>query len=191
MSRPAPRARPFRAVAWLAFCLACAQSVCWAQGNPPATEHAVKAAFLYKFLHFVEWPPPAFADARSPLVIGVLGSEVLASELAAAVEGRTANGHPIMTRRVHEGDPVGSLHMLFVGRDHALQVHALLAAARGKPLLVVTETEESFAQGSTINFVVEDDKVRFDVAVGPAEAHGLRISSRLLAVARRVIPSPS
>jgi hypothetical protein len=187
----ASRARSFRAAAWLAFWLACAHTVCWGQASRPATEHAVKAAFLYKFLHFVEWPPPAFADAHSPLVIGVLGSEVLASELAVAVEGRTANGHPVMTRRLNKGDPVAGLHMLFVDRDHALQVHELLAAARGKPLLVVTESEESFAQGSTINFVLEDDKVRFDVAVGPAEAHGLRISSRLLAVARRVIPSPS
>lgn len=191
MTRRASMARSLGAAALLALCLACASAACRAQGTSGASEYAVKAAFLYKFLHFVEWPPPAFADAHAPLVIGVLGSDRQAGELAAAVEGRTANGHPVATRRVQAGGPLTGLHVLFVGREHALQVRHLLAAARGQPLLVVTESEEAFAQGSTINFVVVDEKVRFDIAVGPAEARHLRISSRLLAVARRVIPAPS
>ena len=78
---------------------------------------------------------------------------------------------------------------VFVGRDEAARLPDVLAAAKGQALLVVTESDNALAQGATINFVPADDKVRFDVALAAAERGGLRISSRLLAVARKVLPS--
>lgn len=163
-----------------------------ARAQPAASgEQQIKAAFLYKFLAFVEWPASVFARPDTPLVIGVIGAELVGDELAQATGQRQVNGRAVVVRKLQPGEPVGGLHVLFVGRAETARAPALLARARGQPLLVVSETDDVFAQGSTINFLVVGDKVRFDVALGPAEQAGLKISARLLAVARRVLPVPS
>ena len=164
---------------------------CWAQGDQAPAEHQVKAAFLYKFLGFVEWPPQTFERSDTPLVIGVRGADALVDELVAMVSARAIGGHPVEVRRLRPGDPLEELHVLFVGRAESASLPRLLAATKGRSMLTVTETEEALSHGSTINFVVVDSKVRFDVALGAAEQHNLKISSRLLAVARKVLPNPS
>jgi hypothetical protein len=157
-----------------------------AQGS--AAETGIKAAFLYKFGGFVEWPPRAFAQPDSPMVIGVMGADALAGELERAVAGRNVQGRAIAVRRVRRGDPYAGLHVLFVGRAETEWLGEILEAASGQPLLTVTDSEEGLARGSMINFVTVDDKVRFDIALPQAERGHLKISSRLLAVARKVIP---
>ena len=158
-----------------------------AQTEGRAAEIQIKAAFLYKFGGFVEWPPRAFARPDSPIVIGVMGAEALAEELERAVNGRTVQGRAVAVRRVRRGDPFGGLHVLFVGRGETGRLGEILEAANGQPVLTVTDSEEGLARGSMINFVTVDDKVRFDIALPQAERGHLKISSRLLAVARRVI----
>ena len=180
-----------RAIVLAALLSTWAQASCWAQTEPQAAEHQVKAAFLYKFLGFVEWPPQSFERADSPLVIGVLGADALAEELVAMVAARTAGGHPVEARKIRRGDSLAELHVLFVGRTDSAALPGLLGSTKGRSLLTVTESDEALAYGSTINFVVVDNKVRFDVALGPAEQRNLKISSRLLAVARKVLPNPS
>ena len=143
-------------------------------------ELQIKATFLYKFGGFVEWPPGAFAAADSPLTIGVLGADALAEELERIVSGRSVQGRPVSVRRLKRGEPVTQLHILFVGR-------AEIPQGAGQGLLIVTDVEHAQPPGSMINFVTVDDKVRFDIALAPAEQGNLRISARLLAVARRVI----
>jgi len=180
-----------RLIALAAMLGACLHANCWAQAESKAAEHQVKAAFLYKFLNFIEWPPQSFERPDTPLVIGVLGADALAEELAAMVNARTAGGHPVETRKIRRGDSVAELHVLFVGRTDSAALPDLLGSAKSRSLLTVTESDDALAHGSTINFVVVDNKVRFDVALGPAEQRNLKISSRLLAVARRVLPNPS
>lgn len=158
----------------------------WAQAERVAEEHQVKAAYLYKFLGFIEWPPQAFVSAESPFVIGVVGADELADELARVVASRQVNGRAAVARKLRPGEPPTGVHLLFIGRDAAPRAASLLAQARDKSMLTVTETEEAFEAGSAINFVVIDNKVRFDVAPRSAEASSLKISSRLLGVARRV-----
>lgn len=160
-----------------------------AQPANQAAEHQVKAAFLYKFVGFVEWPAASFARADSPFVIGVAGAPALADELAAIVSGRNVNGRQFAIRRLDRGEAADGHHVLFVGRSAQARGSALLASARGQPVLTVTEAEDGFPAGSIINFVVVDDKVRFDVAARHAEAENLRISARLLAVARKIVAS--
>jgi hypothetical protein len=160
-----------------------------AQTEGRAAEIQIKAAFLYKFGGFVEWPPRVFARPDSPIVIGVMGADALAEELERAVTGRTVQGRAVAVRRVRRGDPYAGLHVLFVGRSEAGRLGEILEAASGQPLLTVTDSEEGLARGSMINFVTVDDKVRFDIALPQAERGQLKISSRLLAVARKVIPS--
>jgi len=159
---------------------------CWAQADNSSAESQVKAAFLYKFLNFVEWPPQSFASGDSPIVIGVVGADRIAEELALVLANRNANGRPVVARRLQRGDSVAGLHMLFIGRAET-RANDWLNAAKTQPLLTVSETDDAFAQGSTINFVVVENKVRFDVALRPAEQGNLKISSRLLAVARKVV----
>jgi hypothetical protein len=163
---------------------------CRAQADLQAAEYRVKAAFLYKFCSFVEWPPRVLARPDSPFTIGVLGADTLADELAQVVAGRTVNARPVTVRKLKRGESIANVQMLFVGRTEAGRLAEILTPAKGRATLIVTESENALALGSMINFVVVDDKVRFDVAL-PAEQGELRISARLLAVARKVIAGSS
>lgn len=158
-----------------------------AQPDEKPTEYTVKAAFLYKFGGYVEWPDGAFEGRTSPLTIGVAGSDRLAEELSRVVAGRNVAGREIAVRRLRPGDPLTGVHVLFIGHDDPARLRELLAAADDFAVLTVTENEDALPLGSMINFVVVDDKVRFDVALPPAEERRIRISSRLLAVARKVV----
>jgi uncharacterized protein DUF4154 len=158
-----------------------------AQSEVQPPEYRIKAAFLYKFGGYIEWPERAFARADSPIAIGVMGADALADELAEIVAGRNVNGRPVSVRKLRAGDSIAGLHVLFIGRSDSGRLPEILAAAKGRPLLTVTESEQALDLGSVINFVVVDDKVRFDVALVPAEQGSLKISARLLAVARKVV----
>ncbi len=162
-----------------------------AQADAQADEYRVKAAFLYKFGSYIEWPSRSFAGTDSPVTIGVMGADTLAGELAQIVAGRNVNGRPVVVRRLRPGDPIAGLHVLFIGGSDRGRLAEILAAAKGRPLLTVTESEEGLELGSVINFVVVEDKVRFDVAPPPAESGGLKISARLLGVARKVVSKSS
>jgi hypothetical protein len=153
---------------------------------PPQSgaERRVKAAFLYKFLGYTEFPPSAFSDASSPLLLGVAGSEEMLAELGRTVAGRTVQGRPITVKSVREGDNPGMLHLLFVAGDGTYAAR-LLRAATGA-MLLVSECEGGLAYGSVINFRVVDERVRFDVSLDAAEKNNVRLSSRLLNVANHV-----
>ena len=158
-----------------------------AQSERVAAEVQVKAAYLYKFLDFVEWPPKAFDTGQSPFVIGVVGADALADELAQVVAKRQAGGRPVVARKLQPGEPMTGVHVLFIGREAATRTAGLVASTKDAPVLTVTETEDAFAAGSSINFVLVDNKVRFDVALRGGEASHFKISSRLLGVARKVV----
>ncbi len=162
-----------------------------AQADAQADEYRVKAAFLYKFGSYIEWPGGSFARADSPVAIGVMGADALADELAQIVAGRNVNGRPVLVRKLRPGGPIAGLHVLFIGGSDSGRLAEILAAARGRALLTVTESEEGLELGSMINFVVVEDKVRFDVAPPPPESGNLKISARLLGVARKVVSKSS
>jgi len=160
------------------------------QTDARSAEVRIKAAFVYKFSDFIEWPAGAFAAADSPLTIGVVDADPLADELAQVVVRRTVQGRPVVVRKLKRGTPLAGIHVLFVGGQGGGRLTEVLAGAKGQPTLTVTEADEP-AAGSMINFVLVDQKVRFDVALPAAEAGNLKISSRLLAVARKVVAGPS
>jgi hypothetical protein len=154
-------------------------------GEEEAVEYQVKAAFVCKFGNYVEWPPQALGGPGEPFRIGVLGAEAVAEAFrhtarAASVAGRAVEVHRLAQAELPEG-----LHAVFVARSMAHQAASVLAAARGRPILTVTELEAGEATGM-INFVVVDDKVRFDILLPAALQSRLKISVRLLGVARRV-----
>ena len=160
-----------------------------AQVDRTAAETQIKAAFLYKFSAFVEWPTRAFASPESPFAIGVIGADELAAQLEQIVKGRTALERPVVVRRMRRGESVAGIQMLFIGQTEGARLAEILASAKGQSVLTVTESEDALSHGSMINFVSVDDKVRFDVALPQAERGALRISARLLAVARKVLTS--
>lgn len=147
----------------------------------------VKAAYLYKFAGFVEWPQMRFAHPGAVLTIGVAGDEPLAAELERAVAGRVVGGHPIHVRRLAPGASTDGLHILFIdGSVEARTFASLLSAAQGQPVLTVTDAAGARAQGCMIGFVVADQRLRFDVGLDQVAPSGLRIGARMLAVAHRV-----
>jgi hypothetical protein len=155
----------------------------------PITQRSIKAAFLCKFASYVEWPGSR-ADAGGPLTIGVLESSAMADELVRITAGRTINDRPVRIRRLTPGDPLEGLHMLFVGTRDSVRLVELLQPARAQPILTITETAGALADGSIINFTSDQERVRFEVSLPAAERSGLKLSSRLLAVAQRVKRSP-
>ncbi|MEN3277808.1 MAG: hypothetical protein V7631_3598 [Massilia sp.] len=198
---PFPRSsRPFRGrvAGWMLACAAALLAAgaalppaAMAQGGThQALERQVKAAFLYKFLGYAEFPAGAFADSASPVTIGVIGSEEMAAELARVVAGRPVRGRPIQVRSLREGEPGAAVHLLFVAGNDNARVARLLRGAQGA-LLPVTECELGLQYGSVINFRIIEERVRFDVSLDSAEKNNVRLSSRLLTVANRVVKGTS
>jgi hypothetical protein len=172
----------FLCVAALAGSSACASAV----EDPSLLEQRVKAAFLYQFASYVEWPGQAFAQADTPVTIAVMGAQTLAAELKQLVTGRTVGGRPVAVKQVRPGDPLAGVHILFIGNAESGRLAQLAQAPKPRPMLTVTESDGALSQGSMINFVIVERRVRFEVGLDSAEKNGLRLSSRLLAVAQQV-----
>jgi hypothetical protein len=157
-----------------------------AQGSALSLERKVKAAFLYKFLGYTEFPAAALGDAGAPVVIGVVDADELAAELSRIVSGRTVLSRPIAVKVLREQELPAGVHLLFVGGLDGQKVRSVLRAAQPAPMLLVSEAEDGLRQGSVINFRIVDERVRFDVSLEAAERHSVKLSSRLLTVANQV-----
>jgi hypothetical protein len=152
-------------------------------GGAATVEQRVKAASLYKFLGYVEWPPASFATPGSPYVIGVVGADDIADELSRISAGRSVNNKALSVKRLKAGESLAGIHVLFIGREEGSRQAQLLQSAQKQPVLTVTETEGALAQGSMINFRLADERVRFEVSLDAIEKSDVRVSSRMLAVA--------
>jgi hypothetical protein len=164
----------------------CAALLTIAAARPAAAqgvEYEVKAAFLYNFSKFVEWPPESLTP-DAPFRICLLHDDPFGGRLERTVAGDTVDGHPIVVERVPVDIGQTSCHILFVPRSQAARVQALVRALGRDPVLTVGESPGFLAAGGIINLVVEGGHVRFDVNVDGGAARGLRISSKLLRVAR-------
>jgi hypothetical protein len=170
--------------------LACAALLAWGQAgaadDAASLEQRVKAAFLYQFAGYVEWPAGAFAQADTPITIAVVGAEALAAELKQLASGRTVGGRAVTVKQVRPGEALVGVHILFIGGAEQARLSQILQAAKPRPVLTVTEVDGALNQGSMINFVIVDRRVRFEVALDSVERNGLKLSSRLLAVAQQV-----
>jgi hypothetical protein len=148
-------------------------------------EQQVKAAYLYNFAKFVEWPPSAALDSNA-LLVCVVGDDAFAGVLDQTVQGKTANGRPVTVRRDPDSQRLKACHILFIGAAEQKRLSRLLEAVAGSGVLTVSEAERFAHLGGIINFIVEGNKVQFEVNVDAAARSRLRISSRLLQVARVV-----
>jgi hypothetical protein len=153
---------------------------------PTLLERRVKAAFIYKFAAYVDWPGAAFHGSDDPLVIGVIGEDAMAAELERLVEGRRSGGRAVQIRRIEDPAAPGNVHLLFVGHAASARLPEVAGAIDKRPVLLISETAGALGQGSMINFVLDEGRVRFEVDLDAVQKNGLGLSSRLLAVARSV-----
>lgn len=156
-----------------------------AQAMVFARESAVKAAFLYNFGSFVEWPSGTFRSPSQPFVIAVYGDDAAASELEQITVGRSIDGHPVQVQRIHDPDDVGQPQVLFAGGPRKRRVREVLAAARG-PVLTVADGPVAGPPDPVLFFLPEEGRVRFGASLSAAAARGIRLNARLLAVAQLV-----
>lgn len=149
-------------------------------------EYQIKAAYLYKFAAYVEWPPAAFAEANTPVTIGVVGADDVAAELNNIKGNQTVNNRAVQIKLIKPGDPLTGVQILFIGRQESARLKRWLDSVQAQPVLTVTEWTGALGAGSVINFVPVDDRIRFEVSAASAERSGLKISARLLSVAQKV-----
>ncbi len=168
------------ALAWLAAGAAQAQF-----GAP--TEEAVKAAYLSKLRHYVDWPARAAPSAGARTVIGIVGADEVADNLMKLPSVRDPARATLAVRRLRAGDALDGIHILYIGDAWFARSGAMVAQAGARSILVVSESEGALARGSVINFHVEDERIRFDISLESADKSGLKISSQLLALAANVV----
>lgn len=154
-----------------------------------AAPDEVKAAYLYRFARYVEWPEGTFANAEAPIVFGVVGAEAVYAELARLLQGKPQPGRAIVARKLAPADPLEGIHVLFIGAG-ALSAAPWPQRVGHRPILMVSEGARGIQEGAALNFVLVEDRLRFEASISAIERSGLRVSSRLLALAQRVVGSP-
>lgn len=152
------------------------------QGTP--SEYQVKAAYLFNFLKFVEWPDDAFADPLAPYVVGVVGDDPFGSSLPQVVIGKTVQGRDLVIRVYRPGEALRGAHILFISASEKKRLPAILSVLRGSSTLTVGDTEEFLEAGGMIQFLSENDRIRFAINVDAARRGRLKISSKLLSLAK-------
>lgn len=154
-----------------------------ASATAPDEEIAVKAAFLYRFTGYVEWPGDVLGN---DFTVGVIGAPRVAEELAALTDARPVQGLPVRVLKLPASADTSRVDLLFIGSGFTGDLRRLIARHRGKPVLVVTDRPRGLEDGAIINFLRMDERLRFEVSQPAAQRANLRIDSALLAVAARV-----
>jgi hypothetical protein len=160
--------------------------VATASAAPPraSSEYEVKAAFIYNFAKFVEWPSAAGADM--PFVVTVLGEDPFGQALEDALRGKSVGGRPIVLRRARALDEVGPSQILFISDSEKPALPSILEELATDPVLTVGDMGQFAARGGVIGFRLEGERIRLDVSLAAAERSRLRLSSQLLQIARIV-----
>jgi hypothetical protein len=172
---------------WLVAIALAALMVAATHAQPPVTEEAVEAAYLHKFPGFVDWPADTFRNAAAPIVIGLVAAPRVLDELTRIARGRLVLGRPVEARAVGASGLPPDLQVLFIGKDAAAEAGPLIDEARRAHVLVVTDIPGGLNAGAIIDFVQIDGRLRFEASLTAARRADIRLSSRLLSVAARVV----
>jgi hypothetical protein len=169
-------------LALLLSCLLASAGMALAQ---TATEYQVKAAFLYNFTKFIEWPESS-SGASDPFTLCIYGANPFGGSLENLVRGKTIKGRPFGVRDVTSSSQTAGCQVLFISRAERGHMADILAGVHRAGLLTVGETKGFIDQGGVINFIMESNHVRFAINLRAAQRAGLKISSRLLNLATEV-----
>jgi hypothetical protein len=151
-------------------------------------EYEVKAAFLYNFVQFVEWPTDAFVDAQSPIVIGILGDDPFDASLDEIVRDEKVNNRPLVIQHYQRVEDIKACQILFISQSENRRLAEIFAALKDRSILTVGDTDGFVKRGGMIRFVTEKNKIRFRINAEAAKAANLTISSKLLRLAEIVTP---
>jgi hypothetical protein len=175
-------------IAGILALLACAHLLTPSSGyaQDSLSEYQVKAAYLFNFLKFVQWPEDAFQDPLAPIVIGIVGDDPFGEALPQVVVGKTVQGRDLVIRKYHAGEDLRGCHVLFISASEEKRLPQLLASLHGSTVLTVADMDHFVESGGMIQFLIEDSRVRFAIDVGAADRARVKISSKLLSLARTV-----
>lgn len=173
----------------LALGLLSLQAVALAQ-NGGNSEYQVKAAFLFHFAQFVEWPPQAFKSDASPLTYCTIGEDPFQGALDASLSGKMIGTRPIRVEHLKEAQDMRECHIVFIGPMEKKRISSVLAVLKGAPVLTVGDSEHFVNEGGVIGFCLEAKKVRFEINLDVATEAQLKISAKLLTLAKTVIGDP-
>ena len=185
----APRRRRILSAAALSFFALWSNFVA-AAAVLPSLEYAVKATFLYKFAPFVEWPDGSFGSASSPLVICVVGNDPVGGMIDQVALGQRIGERAIEVRHLQSVGRQSGCHILYIAQPDAPSAMQAANAVRGTPVLTVSDMARGAGAPCIVRFVVQNNKVTFDIDNAAAAESQLAISSRLLSLARSVRPKP-
>lgn len=161
-----------------------ATPVAIAAQSPAVDRQAVYAAFTLNLIRFISWPATSFPAPEAPLVVGSFPRDPINASLDAAVQGESADGHPLRTIRIQTLEDVGRCHLVFLGRGNALQA-AVLQACAGKPILTVSDAEGFIELGGHVGFVPQAAHMRLNISATNLKSSRLEARSQLLRVAAK------
>jgi hypothetical protein len=156
-----------------------------------SSEYLIKAGFIYNFAQLVQWPGGTFAQADSPIVIGIFGADPFGGIIDRVIENKKLDGRSLVIKRLKRGASVKDCNILFVSASETLHLDEVILSTKGMPILTIGETPGFATRGGIINLILEGNKVRFEVNIDAAKQANLNISSRLLALARIVSAQPT
>lgn len=158
---------------------------------PQLTESEVKAAYVFNFAKYVEWPATAFTGSNAPIVIAVLGSDRITADLRAAVAGKLVNGRPFELRPAAADAVLAGCHIVYLPAGERARAREVAALVRDHPVLTVSDAEAFIQQGGVIGLVKRGENIRLQINLEAANAAGLKVSSKLLALADQVKGRPA
>jgi hypothetical protein len=166
-----------------------AASTASAAGRPaPSTygEYEVKAAFIYNFAKFIDWPAESLGRPGEAMNVCILGEDPFGGILERTLQAKTVHGRALRIERLGGVSDLQSCQIIFISASESRRLPHILEILWGSPVLTIGETPDFGSAGGIINFVIEDSRVRFEINAGAAARSGLRISSKLLSLARVV-----
>jgi hypothetical protein len=149
-------------------------------------EYQIKGAFLYNFAKFVEWPAAAFNDDNAAFIFGIVGEDPFGSALDQTINGKTINGRQLVITRLKWGQNLRGCQILFVSSSERSHLAQILGSLSGASVLTVGEMAQFSQQGGIIRFMMEENKLRFEINTEAAAGAGLKVSSKLLTLAKTV-----
>ncbi len=149
------------------------------------SDYKVKAAGLYNFARFIEWPDEVFPDDSTSVVIGILGDNPFKGHLKESIEGKTVRGRTLVVRDVKRED-CSECHILFISPSEEPRLEAILADLKALPVLTVGDSQGFASSGGMIGFVVADNRIRCEINLDAADRAGLRVSPKLLKLSKIV-----
>jgi hypothetical protein len=147
------------------------------------SEYQLKAAFLVNFGKFIDWPEPGFSSGTVPFVIGVVGDDPFGDDLDEAIKGKQIGAHPIVARRISSGGDMSGIELAFIGSSEKTRLADTLRRLNSSSAVTVSDIDRFCDAGGIIAFVVDNNRIRFEVNLEAAQKRNLKISSKLLSLA--------